>query len=254
MKLTKAFSLAVLGLTLSYCLDACGNTTAKPTHFSAQVVANVPVHRDGSVSIDVAKGIGADVSVSAWDRKLAQVTLSWSDDSSARLELLKEANDGSAAFRVGLSSNSRQSFLDRILQRPQANIEVRVPRQIRLSIATTNGATDVKSVIGSISVTCENGPITIDGAGSLIDVEAQNGPIFASVVDTGRQPDIRIRVIDGPVELEVPPNFRAGIQTHHIFGPVDVAPSIRTGPGTVSLSTVAGPIDVRVTANGRESP
>jgi hypothetical protein len=252
MKFSKALSLAVLGLTLSYCLDACGNTAAKLTQFSAPLVANAPVNRDGSVSIEVSHDIGADIRVSAWDHNRAQVTLS--DDTATQLELVKGANDRSATFRVVVSSNSRPSFLDRIFRRPQAVIEVRVPRQIRLSIATSNGPTEVKSVVGPISVTCENGPITIDGAGSLISVEAKNGSIFASVVDTGRQPNIRLKLIDGPVELEVPPNFRASIQTHHIFGPADVAASIQTGPGTVSLSTVAGPIDVRVAAKGRESP
>jgi hypothetical protein len=256
MGLTKILLAAVFVLVPCFLFCACGSSTASSAQSSSGLVANIPVNRDGAVSLEVSNGIGADIRVSVWDRSLARVIVSRADETAAKLELVKVTNAGAAKFRVIISPNSKRSFIDSILFRvPQTIIEVRIPREVSLFIATSNGPTDVKGVIGPIRITSENGPITISHAGSVINVDSQNGPIFASVVDMGRQPNIRLSLIDGPVELDVPPNFRADIQTRHVFGPTDVASSIHSGPGTVSLSNVAGPIDVvQVTTAGHDSP
>jgi len=136
-------------------------------------------------------------------------------------------------------------FADLIrLRQPQASISVKIPRESRLSLTASNGSVAIENVVGPINVRTENGPVTIGGAGSVIDVDTKNGPIAVSVVDTSMVPDIRISLIDGPIQLDVPENFKSDIQTRATFGPTDVASSIQPGPGTVSLRTVAGPIGV----------
>jgi len=245
MSLARSLSTAVSGLALSYFLFGCGATTAGNPPDSAGVLANVPVKLDGPVSLEVSTGIGnVDVKVSAWDRGYVKATLTRSEDTSTKVEVLKPATEGGATLRITVTPTTTL-FSDLLhLRRPYESISVRVPRQARLSLTTSNGAVDIEKVVGPINVRTENGPVTIDGAGSVIDVETQNGPITIGVADTSRVPDIRVSLVDGPIQLSVPRNFKSNIQTRVTFGPVDVDSSIESGPGTVNLRTVAGPIEV----------
>ena len=245
MRLARGLSTAVSGLALSFFLFGCGTTTAGNPPDSAGVLANIPVKLDGPVSLAVSSGIGdVDVKISAWDRGYVKVALVRSDYTSTKLDVLKAATEGGATLRITVTPTSTL-FSDLIhLRRPYESISVRIPRQAHLSLTTSNGAVDIEKVVGPISVRTENGPVIISGAGSVVDVESKNGPIEVAVADTSRVPDIRVSLVDGPIQLSVPPKFKADIQTRVTFGPVDVASSIQSGPGTVDLRTFAGPIEV----------
>jgi len=245
MRLARSLPAAVSGLALSYFLFGCGTTTAGNPPDSAGVLANVPVKPDGPVLLEISSGIGnVDVKVSGWNGGYVKATLTRSEDTSTKVEVLKPATEGGATLRITVTPTTTL-FSDLMhLRRPYESLSVRVPRQSRLSLTTSNGAVDIDKVVGPILVRTKNGPVTIDGAGSVVDVETQNGPITIGVTDTSGTPDIRVSLIDGPIELDVPPSFKSDIQTRVTFGPVNVDSSIQSGPGTVNLRTVAGPIEV----------
>ena len=245
MRLAKSLSVSVSGLALSLFLLGCGSSTASNHPDSAGVMANVPVNPDGPVSLEVASGnANVDIKVSGWDGGYVKVSQTRSDHTSTKVEVLKSATLGGAALRITVASTSTW-FSDLMrLRQAYESISVRIPRQARFSLTTSNGALDIDDVVGPINVKTENGPVTIDDAGSVVDVDTKNGPITIGVADTSRVPDIRVSLVDGPIELRVPKDFKSDIQTRVTFGPVNVDSSIQSGPGTVDLRTVAGPIDV----------
>lgn len=244
MRLGRRLSTVVSGLALSCLLLGCDYTAADQNADSATILANVPVKPSGPVEIEVSgKTPEVDVKVSAWGRNDVKVSLTRSYETSTKVEILKAAVGG-ASLRLTVDPTSTM-ISDLIhFRRPQASIKVQVPRDISLNLTTHNGAVEIEKIVGPIDVKTDNGPVSISGAGSVVAVETQNGPISVGVADTSKVPDIRISLVDGPIELDVPRDFKSDIQTRVTFGPVNVDSSIPTGPGTVNLRTVAGPIDV----------
>ena len=246
MTLSGSLSKAVSGLALSFLLLGCDNSSAGQASDSADVLANnIPVKLNGAVSLEVSgKAPEVDLKVSAWDRPYVKVTLIKSYETSTNVETLSPAVEGGASLRINVDATSSW-FSDVIhFRRAEASIRVQVPREVRLNLTAHNGAVEIEKIVGAIDVKTDNGPVDISGAGSVVHVDAQNGPISVTVADTSRVPDIRISLVDGPIELDVPRDFKSEIETRVTFGPVNVDSSIRTGPGTVDLRTVAGPIDV----------
>ena len=245
MSLARSLSAVVSGLALSCLLLGCDYTAADQPTASATILANVPVKPDGAVSLEVSsKAPEVDIKVSAWDQDYVKVSLTRSYETSTKLDILKSASEGGAALRIVVDPTST-SFSDLIhLRRPQASIKLEIPRQIGFGLTTQNGVVEIERVVGPIAVRSENGPVSISGAGSVVDVDTQNGPISISVTDTSSVPDIRVSLVDGPIQLSVPPAFKSNVKTRVTFGPVDVDSSIQPGPGTVDLKAFAGPIDV----------
>ncbi|HET9342610.1 MAG TPA: hypothetical protein VFO25_06825 [Candidatus Eremiobacteraceae bacterium] len=245
MTLARGLSAAVSGLALSYFLLGCGSTDAGNPPDSAGVLANVPVKSDGPVSLEVSSGnANVDIKVIGWDGGYVKVSQTRSDHTSTKVEVLKSSTEGGATLRITVTPTSTLVSDLMRLRQPYESISVRIPRQARFSLTTSNGAVEIDKVIGPINVKTDNGPVTVDDTGSVVDVDTQNGPIMIGVADASRVPDIRVSLLDGPIELRVPKNFKSDIQTHVTFGPVNVDSSIQSGPGTVNLRTVAGPIDV----------
>ena len=242
----EALSKVVSALALSCLLLGCGYSADGQMSDTADVLANdIPVKTNGAVSLEVSgEAPEVDVKVSAWDRPYVKVSLTNSYETTTKLATPKPTADGGVSLRVTVDATSSW-FSDLIhFRRAEAAISVQVPRQVSLSLTTHNGAVDIEKIVGPITVKTDNGPVIIRGAGSVVAVETQNGPISVAVADTSRVPDIRISLIDGPIELAVPRGFKSDIRTRVTFGPVNVDSSIQTGPGTVNLRTVAGPIDV----------
>jgi hypothetical protein len=230
---------------LSAALGGCGHSQSSVNRYPYPSTANLPVARSGAVSLEIVDAIGADVRVTSWNSQLASISLRRTDDLDAHVDLHTSSDADVDTFRVDISPDARLSFVDwATMQRPQVSIDLRVPRTVGLTVAMSNGSLVIGNVVGPIRTNIENGAIEIDGAGSVISAHSRNGSILAGVAVVNAVPDIRLSLTDGPIELDVPASFHSGVKTHHLFGPVDIAPNVEPGQGSIFMSSVAGPIDI----------
>ncbi len=127
-----------------------------------------------------------------------------------------------------------------------------------------NGPISVKRSSGTIEISTENGPISLDGGSGTTKLNAQNGPITVKLRGTAWDGSLDAHTENGPVALKMPAAFRSGVivesQGH---GPVSCRAEacrqakrtwddddnrrieLGSGPSTVRLSTVNGPVSVR---------
>jgi hypothetical protein len=127
-----------------------------------------------------------------------------------------------------------------------------------------NGPISVKKSSGTLDINTENGPISLDGGSGTTKLNAQNGPITVKLRGTEWKGSLDAHTDNGPVALKIPGSFRSGVvvesQGH---GPVSCRAEacrearrtwddehsrrieLGSGPTTVRLSTVNGPVSVR---------
>lgn len=127
-----------------------------------------------------------------------------------------------------------------------------------------NGPISVKQSSGNLDINTENGPISLDGGSGTTKLNAQNGPITVKLRGAAWDGSLDAHTENGPVALKIPDSFRSGVvvesQGH---GPVSCRAEacrrarrawddddnrrieLGSGPTTVRLSTVNGPVSVR---------
>lgn len=133
----------------------------------------------------------------------------------------------------------------------------------------TNGPISVKESSGKIDARAKNGPISLAGGSGEITLEAQNGPVSVKLEGTSFVGNLDASTQNGPVSLKIPRGFRSGVlveQRGH--GPISCRAEdckkvslysddddddndrvrkieLGSGPQTVRLSTVNGPVSVK---------
>jgi hypothetical protein len=197
------------------------------------------------ILMDVTDDIKADVHVTAWDRPNVDITVAPSGHYADSVRLTGLTENGTVAMHVTASPSPHKGFFGWLaFYRPDARIEMHVPRDATLSVHVINGPIVIDNVTGQLRVTLVNGPITVTGAGTVLYLTTTNGPVEAYITKVTAQPNITISTTNGPVDVIVPKGFKANVHATTVFGPVvnDLADS--GGPGTVSLETVNGPVTI----------
>jgi DUF4097 and DUF4098 domain-containing protein YvlB len=138
-----------------------------------------------------------------------------------------------------------------------AQLVIWVPRKINLAAETVNGPLSVDGVAGTMNLKAQNGPVSLTGVGGDVVARVQNGPLSVKLSGTkwdGKGLDAES--VNGPVDLAVPENYNAELETGTVNGPYDVAmPLTVTIQGSVkdrihsTLGKGGAPVRV-VTTNG----
>ncbi|HEX5758344.1 MAG TPA: hypothetical protein VF121_04065 [Thermoanaerobaculia bacterium] len=126
-----------------------------------------------------------------------------------------------------------------------------------------NGPIALRGTEGAYDVAVQNGPVSISGGGGDVKVRANNGPISVRLADGDWDGEgLDARAVNGPLSLSVGESFRSGVVVeasgNSPWSCSGCAAARRTwqdegrrfelgeGPVRVRLSTVNGPVSIKV--------
>ena len=134
----------------------------------------------------------------------------------------------------------------------------------KITARATNGPISIKDCSGEADISAQNGPISFSGAGGKLRLHTENGPISVSLSGGNWSgSELVADAVNGPVTLRVPSGFQASfVVESEGRSPMSCQASIcsdarktwddehkrieyGSGPATIRLSTVNGPVSVR---------
>jgi DUF4097 and DUF4098 domain-containing protein YvlB len=137
------------------------------------------------------------------------------------------------------------------------NFVVYVPRKSDLSAHTYNGPLQVSGVTGQMDLRTVNGPLGLADVGGNVRARAENGPLEVALGGhTWSGEGLDAETVNGPLQLAIPSDYSARLETGTENGPMSVNfPITMTVQGRLTrrLSTVlgsGGPTVRAVTTNG----
>jgi len=229
---------AALGVVVA-CMTTIAQAGPQPLTYTSTLA------HGQTVVVDATEDLKADIRVSATDQNTVTVSVTSEGRNAESVRLKGDTAAGMLAMHVTATAKRPGGFFDWLSDwRPEATIDVRVPRSATLSVHAINGPITINGVIGPLRVSTVNGPITVAGAGTVLYLATTNGPVEATVTRLTAPPNITISTTNGPIDLLVPTGFRASIHASTVFGPVDNNLTDADGPGSVSLETVNGPVSI----------
>lgn len=136
---------------------------------------------------------------------------------------------------------------------------VRVPVRTDLKIVSVNGDIESRETRGSFTLKTTNGSISLSCLGGEGSIESVNGRIECEMEDLAGDGDLRIRTVNGGVELRIPEKRGGRLDAKTVNGGIDLdLPLERTirikrssiqgylggGEGEVRIRTVNGGIEI----------
>jgi DUF4097 and DUF4098 domain-containing protein YvlB len=119
-------------------------------------------------------------------------------------------------------------------RRGRVDLDVRVPRDLRVDVSAANGRVSVEGLRASVRVRCSNGPVRVEDVIGDVEITATNAKICAA--DT--QGRMLARSSNGKIGLS---HHRGSVDASTSNGVIDVALEELSGDG-VSLATSNGRI------------
>ncbi len=209
--------------------------------------------RGGRISVEPGQNNG--VEFIGWDRDSVSVH--------ARLEAgaASLADARSLAGRVQIVSAPSGILAEgpdnRRRESWSVNFVVYVPRKSDLTAHTENGPLEVTGVTGRMDLRTVNGPLGLTDLGGDVRARAENGPLEVALGGhTWNGQGLDAETVNGPLELTIPADYSARLETGTENGPMNVNfPITMTVQGRLNrrLSTVlgsGGPTVRAVTTNG----
>jgi hypothetical protein len=211
----------------------------------------------GAISIDPG-GNGA-IRVSGWDRDSVAVTAkvqtrAGTDDAARALAgRIRISTTGGAIRADGPATSGRESW--------SVSFDVLVPRLTDLTAETVNGPISVEAVAGKMDLHAVNGPVHLDAVGGDVHARTTNGPLVVNL--SGERWDgvgLDGETSNGPVELTIPGNYSAHLETGTVNGPMNIdfpvtvqghfnrhriETDLGGGGPTIRAVTTNGPLTVR---------
>ncbi|MEO8031626.1 MAG: DUF4097 family beta strand repeat-containing protein [Gemmatimonadota bacterium] len=168
-------------------------------------------------SLTIDPGANGGVEVQGWDRDSVAITLRIQSGAAAVDEARRMAAEVSvlaSGTRVkveGPSSGRHQTW--------SVDIVVMVPRTSGLSIATTNGSIDVRSVVSLMDLRTVNGSIGLADVGGDVRARCTNGALSVSLTGVGWEGKrLDAETVNGSVTLALPDSYNAELETGTVNG------------------------------------
>jgi DUF4097 and DUF4098 domain-containing protein YvlB len=173
----------------------------------------VPLSSNGRVSLG---NINGNVTITGWERNEVQI------------DAVKKARDqqrlDEARIEVDASSDSVQiktKYPDGRNNNNPATVtyELHVPRTARLDhIDLVNGSLEVSQVSGEIDAELVNGKTDIRDLSGRLNVSAVNGAIVANFRTLDNVKDIRLKSVNGSINLGLPSSPNADVSVSTVNG------------------------------------
>ncbi|GJG87364.1 hypothetical protein tb265_25450 [Gemmatimonadetes bacterium T265] len=137
---------------------------------------------------------------------------------------------------------------------------VRVPRGVKLDLATVNGGLDVRGATADVVANTVNGSVRAETGGGPVSARTVNGSVWARMLNTGDARDLEFTTVNGSVTVEMPATLGAEVELSTVNGrvgtefPVTISgridprrlrATIGDGSRHVRLRTVNGSVDLR---------
>jgi len=134
--------------------------------------------------------------------------------------------------------------------------EIQVPRKIDLDLSATNGGISIESVAGRLEFETTNGGISLTGVGGEVRGSTSNGGVDVELTgDRWAGTGLDVRTTNGGVEMTIPANYNAQLETGTVNGGMDIGfPVTIQGRINRRLTTQLGnggpPVKVTTTNGG----
>jgi hypothetical protein len=151
--------------------------------------------------------INGTVKVETWDQPKAEIHIVKSTnegpDELKRVDVIIDHSAGRLEIRTRHDESDNS---------PQVNVkvEVKLPRQMDLSISGVNGATDVGPITGKFRASGINGHVKVAESSEELSLDGINGGVTASLATLGSN-GIRASGINGQIQIEIPEDTNATI-------------------------------------------
>lgn len=101
--------------------------------------------------------------------------------------------------------------------------EIHVPRKINLDLTATNGGIDIDNVDGRLEFETTNGGITLTGVAGNVRGTTSNGGVDVQLTgDRWSGEGLDVRSTNGGVEVTIPANYSARLETGTTNGGMDI--------------------------------
>lgn len=205
----------------------------------------------GSVNVDGKRNGG--VSIKGWDRN--EVLLRYRVQTAAP----SQAEADQLAREIRVETNGHRIQAEGPEERDNyhwyVTYEVFVPRRTNLSLEARNGGISISDVYGKIDFSTTNGGVSLRKVGGAVRGSTTNGGVHVELSgDRWNGEELNVRTTNGGVNLSVPENYSAHLETGTDNGnvsfdfPVNVALTQRGRmPKNISVYLGSGGPPVRVT-------
>jgi hypothetical protein len=172
----------------------------------------------GTLSIDA--GPNGSITVTGENRRDVLVRAkvqAWARDEAEAQRVVDEitVQSDSGVRATGPSSRDRGGW--------SVSYEVLTPREMNLSLETTNGSIEITAVRGDLSFQATNGSINLDGVAGNVHGRTTNGGVDARLTgDTWEGQGLDLETTNGGVRLRIPENYSARLETETVHGGIDV--------------------------------
>ncbi|MEP7326179.1 MAG: hypothetical protein ABI836_09545 [Gemmatimonadota bacterium] len=171
-------------------------------------------------SLGINAGTNGGVEVQAWDEPGIEVHAriqAWDESmSDARALADRIVIDSTGAVLRATGPSTRDGSWS-------VSFLVLVPRRMDIEATAHNGPVSIHDVSGTMNLSVVNGPLDLSNLGGDVHARAQNGPL--SVTLSGNQWDgagLDAETQNGPVEIQIPKDYSAELETGTVNGPLDV--------------------------------
>lgn len=265
-RLAVSCSLALLGAASPLSAQQTSSSSGDAEFRWAKAIPNGSLVRLANVSGDVSV-IGADVErVELVARRRGS-----SSDSEARVEV-KEHADGITICAL----REEDSYCDERgmhedgsrwggrRSRARYDLEVRVPRGMRVSASTVSGGVQVSGTTREMRVSSVSGDVRLDRVDAVdrFRVSTVSGDVVASLASVARGTDLQVKSVSGDIDLSMPPSTALDLNMSTVSGRLNsdfalqvrgrlnrrrIDAQINDGGSDLRVSTVSG--DVRLAHN-----
>ena len=202
------FGAAILGPLLALALAA-------PAY--AQVTQDfhrtVPLSANGRISVE---NINGNVEITGWDRNEVQI------------DAVKTARDQQRLDEARIEVNSSSDSVEIKTDYPQdstnknpasVHYQLHVRQNARLDrINLVNGSLTVEKVSGKVNAKLINGKLKVDDLAGRADLSTVNGGIDASYGSLNNVHEIKLKSVNGPIELGLPNSPNAEVKANTVSG------------------------------------
>lgn len=193
------------------CNDNWGGDRASHCLIKEQTVAAT----GGTIAVDGRKNGG--VTVKGWDRNEILVRAkiqTWADtdaEAKALAGQIRIETSGANIHAEGPETRDQQGWA--------VSFEVSAPRNSNLSLKAYNGGIGVSDVRGQIEFSALNGGVSLRRLGGNVKGQTMNGGLSIDLAGNGWDGDgMDVRTTNGGVNLSVPENYSAHLETGTVNG------------------------------------
>jgi hypothetical protein len=207
-------SKTTLGLVLALSAGAnlYANRIGTPRGEFRQVYALNPT---GKVVI---QNLYGDVQITAWDRDQVMV------------QAIKRSNDPKRLDDARIVVNSSSDLVSIQTQyagtdadRPASvDYRIMVPRTAKLeNVKLINGGLSISGVAGPVKASSVNGSIKAERLEGPVELSTINGRLEAGFDRVGRENEIHLTSVNGPIQLSMPPTSAAVLDAKNLSGGIE---------------------------------